>query len=224
VAGDTVARAFEDRANRPGGGHWEGLPIERLPLAYIKYDQDVRLLEWNPAAERIFGYSKEEAVGKIATELIVQDPICDHIRGILSRIWAGDFDAHSVNKNLTKDGRVIECDWFNTPILDGAGKVMGGISLAREVTGRRLPNLTDVEISQVRDRDLALLKRMTSRQCEVLRLVASGHRTKDIASKLQVGVKTVEMHRARIMDTLDIHDVAGLTRFAIRVALISAYD
>jgi len=154
----------------------------------------------------------------------VQDPICNHIREILSRIWAGDYDAHSVNKNLTKDGRVIECDWFNTPILDGAGKVTGGISFAREVTGRRLPNLSDVEMSQVRDRDLALLKRMTSRQCEASRLVAKGYRTKDIASKLQVGVKTVEMHRARIMDTLNIRDVAGLTRFAIRVALISAYD
>lgn len=216
--------AFDDRENRSGRGHWEGLPIERMPLAYLEYDHDVRVLEWNPAAERMFGYTKREAVGQIATELIVPDQVHDRIREVLSRIWAGDFDAHSVNENLTKDGRIIECDWFNTPIVDGDGKVTGAISFVRDVSVRRDPNLSDIETSGVRDRDLALLERMTCRQREVLRLVARGHRTRNIASELQVSVKTVEMHRAHIMDTLDIHDVPGLTRFAIRAGRISAYE
>jgi PAS domain S-box-containing protein len=219
-----VARVFDDRPNRTGRGHPDGLPIERLPLAYIAYDHNVRLLEWNPAAERIFGYTKQEALGKIATELIVPAPVCDHIRDVLKRIWAGDLDAHSINMNLTKDGRVIECDWFNTPIRDDHGNVIGAISLAREVTIHPCLNLSDIEMSRVRDHDFALLERMTPRQREVLRLVAKGHRTRDIASALHLSVKTVEMHRARIMETLDIHDIPGLTRFAIRVSLISAFD
>jgi PAS domain S-box-containing protein len=224
MAGGIVARVFDDRENGSGRGHWEGLVIERLPLAYIKYDHDVRLLDWNPAAERIFGYTKREAVGQIAMELIVPGQVCDHIRHVLGRIWEGDFEAHSVNENLTKDGRIIECDWFNTPILDSDGKVTGAISLARDVSVRRDPNLNSVEMSRVRDLDIALLERMTCRQREVLRLVARGYRTRNIASELQVSVKTVEMHRAHIMDTIDIHDVPGLTRFAIRVGLVSAYE
>src|SRR6476620_102280 len=104
MAGGTVARVFDDREDGSGNGHWEGLHIERMPLAYLEYDHDVRLLEWTTAAERIFGYTKREAVGQIALELIVPSQICDQIREVVSRIWAGDFDAHSVNENLRKDG------------------------------------------------------------------------------------------------------------------------
>jgi DNA-binding NarL/FixJ family response regulator len=66
------------------------------------------------------------------------------------------------------------------------------------------------------------LDRLSARQREVLTLIAEGHSTKEIAFKLKLSVKTVETHRAQLMDRLDIHDVAGLVRFAIRVGLISS--
>lgn len=59
-----------------------------------------------------------------------------------------------------------------------------------------------------------------ARQREILQLIAEGKHTKEIAAILGVGVKTVETHRARLMDRLDIHDVAGLVRFAIRAGLV----
>jgi DNA-binding NarL/FixJ family response regulator len=65
------------------------------------------------------------------------------------------------------------------------------------------------------------LVRLTSRQREVLQLVAEGHSTKEIATKLKLGVRTVETHRAQLMERLDIHDVPGLVRFAIRTGLVS---
>jgi len=65
------------------------------------------------------------------------------------------------------------------------------------------------------------LERLTSRHREVLQLIAEGNTTKAIAAKLKLSVKTIETHRAQLMDRLDIHDVAGLVRFAIRVGLIS---
>lgn len=64
------------------------------------------------------------------------------------------------------------------------------------------------------------LERLTSRHREVLQLIAEGNSTKDIAARLGLSVKTIETHRAQLMDRLDIHDVAGLVRFAIRVGLI----
>jgi DNA-binding NarL/FixJ family response regulator len=66
------------------------------------------------------------------------------------------------------------------------------------------------------------LERLTPRQREVLQLIAEGNTTKEIARKLNVSVKTVETHRAQLMDQLDIHDVAGLVRYAIRVGLVAA--
>jgi DNA-binding NarL/FixJ family response regulator len=65
------------------------------------------------------------------------------------------------------------------------------------------------------------LEELTPRQCEILQLIAEGHSTKEIAGMLKLGVKTVETHRSRLMDRLDIHDVAGLVRFAIRAGLVT---
>lgn len=62
--------------------------------------------------------------------------------------------------------------------------------------------------------------RLTPRQREVLRQVAEGHTTKAIARSLGVSVKTVETHRAQLMDRLDIHEIAGLVRYAIRTGLV----
>jgi DNA-binding NarL/FixJ family response regulator len=64
------------------------------------------------------------------------------------------------------------------------------------------------------------LERLTPRQREVLQLIAEGYTTKAIASRLHVSVKTVETHRAQLMDRLGIHDVPGLVRFALRRGLI----
>ena len=66
------------------------------------------------------------------------------------------------------------------------------------------------------------LERLTPRQIEVLRLVSEGHRTREIASKLGLSVKTVESHRGEVMKRLGIHDVVSLVRFAMRVGLITA--
>ena len=63
---------------------------------------------------------------------------------------------------------------------------------------------------------------LTSRQREVLQLIAEGHSTKAIAGRLDLSVKTVETHRAQLMNRLAIHDVAGLVRYAIRKGLVRA--
>jgi DNA-binding NarL/FixJ family response regulator len=65
-------------------------------------------------------------------------------------------------------------------------------------------------------------EQLTARQREVLQLIAEGQSTKEIANLLCVSIKTAEAHRSQIMDRLDIHDVAGLVRYAIRTGLISA--
>ncbi|MBM3344874.1 MAG: response regulator transcription factor [Betaproteobacteria bacterium] len=62
---------------------------------------------------------------------------------------------------------------------------------------------------------------LTPRQREILQLIAEGQGTKEIAFKLGLSVKTVETHRAQIMDRLNIRDVPGLTRFAIRTGMVS---
>lgn len=64
------------------------------------------------------------------------------------------------------------------------------------------------------------LGRLTSRQREILQLIAEGCSTKQIAQRLDLSVKTVETHRAQLMERLEIHDVPGLVRLAIRTGLV----
>jgi DNA-binding NarL/FixJ family response regulator len=64
------------------------------------------------------------------------------------------------------------------------------------------------------------LELLTRRQREVLQLIAEGLSTKEIATRLDLSAKTVETHRAELMERLDIHGVAGLVRYAIRVGIV----
>ena len=62
---------------------------------------------------------------------------------------------------------------------------------------------------------------LTARQREILQLIAEGHTNKEIAKMLNLSVKTVETHRTQLMDRLDIHDIPGLVRYAIRIGLVA---
>jgi len=112
------------------------MQIDRMPLAYILFDADFRVLDWNPAAERILGYTKGEALGMRTNDL---NPPSFHGEAtkIMVRIRAGDMAAHSVNENLTKDGRTIICEWFNTPLFTDDGRFGGLLCLGNDVTERK---------------------------------------------------------------------------------------
>lgn len=64
------------------------------------------------------------------------------------------------------------------------------------------------------------LEKLSSRQREILQLIAEGNSRREIAEKLNISVKTFDSYRAQLMDHLNIHDVAGLVRFATRVGLV----
>ena len=69
-------------------------------------------------------------------------------------------------------------------------------------------------------RELTPLERLSPRQREILQLIAEGHSTKEMAYRLNLSVKTIETHRTQLMERLDIHDIAGLVRFALKAGII----
>lgn len=86
----------------------------------------------------------------------------------------------------------------------------------RFVSAALAPYLEQVDAGEIAERPP-----LTPRQREVLQLIAEGHSTRNIAEKLNVSVKTIETHRAQIMERLGIRDVASLTRYALRVGMVS---
>jgi len=103
-------------------------------------------------------------------------------------------------------------------LLVALHRVVGGeIYLSREISSRLVKKLPLQQIVLAQ----SPLERLTARQREILQLIAEGQTTKAIALILKVSPKTVEYHRAKLMERLGIFDIPGLVRFALQVGLIA---
>jgi two-component system, cell cycle sensor histidine kinase and response regulator CckA len=109
--------------------------FEHTPLAVIEWDTQLRITEWSPSAERVFGYSRQEAIGRDAS-LLVPPALKAHVDGIGRQLLTQKSGTRSTNDNITKGGRTISCEWYNTPLVDESGQVLGVASLVQDVTER----------------------------------------------------------------------------------------
>ena len=112
---------------------------------------------------------------------------------------------------LLKDSDLAELD------LAIHSAVRGGSYLTPAVSRHVIRDFTHRSPS-----DAGPFERLTPRQTEIVQLIAEGHRNAEIAAILGMSAKTVETHRTQLMNRLDIHDVTGLVRYAIRVGLVPA--
>ncbi len=109
--------------------------FEHTPLAVVEWDLQFRVTAWNPSAERVFGYSRQEAVGQHGSFIVPA-----HFRQYVDQVWQDLINqrggTRNTNDNVTKDGRTISCEWYNTPLVDDSGRVLGVASLVQDVTER----------------------------------------------------------------------------------------
>ena len=110
------------------------LLIDRMPFGCIMWDADFKAQLWNPAAEKIFGFTSGEVIGKHPTSFLVPEEERSDVDDLLNRLMQGDRLAHSVNENLTKAGHRIICEWHNTPLIGADGKAHAVISMVDDVT------------------------------------------------------------------------------------------
>ena len=114
------------------------LHFQQTPLGVIDWNTDFQVTEWNPAAEKIFGYSRAEALERTPLGFIVPETIKPTIDEIWHSLINNTGGKRSTNENLTKDGNVIVCEWYNTPLVNEAGNVIGVSSLVQDVTERAM--------------------------------------------------------------------------------------
>lgn len=113
---------------------------------------------------------------------------------------------------LLKDSGPEELELAIITVMRGESYLDSRVSALVSAYVRQVEDVTDP------------LDKLTTRQREVLQLIAQGASSKDIAKTLDISLKTVEAHRGQLMKTLNINDIAGLVRFAIRTGLITAED
>ncbi len=132
---DIMRRVEAEQRSRRAEARMQ-LAIRQMPLGFIEWNPQAEVLVWNPRAEKIFGYAAAEVLGQAIFPRIVAPAA----RVQVDQVWA-DFSrssdgTHSTSENITKDGRLIVCEWFNTPLLGADGKVEGVFSLLQEITER----------------------------------------------------------------------------------------
>ena len=112
------------------------LLINRMPFGCIMWDAEMKARIWNPAAEMIFGFKADDVIGLHPFEFIVPEQGKEKVSPILDRLEQGDPLAHSINENLTSDGRRIICEWHNTPVPGPGGATEAVISIVQDITQR----------------------------------------------------------------------------------------
>ncbi|PHJ64307.1 histidine kinase [Nostoc linckia z18] len=113
------------------------LLVQQTPVAVIEWDTNYHVTDWNPAAERIFGYSKQEALGR-EFKFIIPEKIQPEMERVSVEIISQQGGNYSVNENVTKDGKMIICAWYNNPLVNVDGELVGIASLADDITEQKV--------------------------------------------------------------------------------------
>lgn len=111
--------------------------LQNTPLAAISWDASFHCIQWNKAAENMFGYSASEALGNHAIDLIIPDSGKEEMNELLKLIIAQKSGSQNTNENKTKHGNTIICNWYNTVIVNDDGIGIAVVSLAEDITPRK---------------------------------------------------------------------------------------
>ena len=169
------------------------LQKEQSPLAYVDWDLDSRIIGWNKAAEDLFGYTKEEVIGhKTSMDLIIPDWEQSEIEVLFNNLKKRSGNVIHRNYNITKDGRIITCEWYNYNLTNADGNILGITAIGIDIT-EKLHIQEEMEIKNVQ------LEKGIKEKNILLKEVH--HRVKNnmaiIASMLSLQSNTIEDRRLR---------------------------
>jgi DNA-binding NarL/FixJ family response regulator len=195
--------------------------------ALLEKTEDIEVV-----GEAMDGEQAVEMTERLAPDVLVIDIGMPRLNGIqaIERVHALDLDTQAIVLSMHSDETLVR-----QALRNGAK----GYLLKRSVTEELLlavraasqgetylsPGISEILLGdyltlQSRAQEPSAFEQLTPREREVLQLIAEGHTNMSIAQTLDVSVKTVEKHRANLMNKLDTHEVAGLTRIALKHGLI----
>ena len=180
--------------------------VDRLTSPAFIMGKDGTIAFWNQAAEHTFGFRASEAEGKPLDALIGGETACYAAISEASRRGNASFSTEF----RTKMGHGVPLAVMVDAVSDHGGDATYFLLTARAGAARAAaPTGSRQELDS-----------LTQRQREVLELIAEGWSTRHIAQKLKLSVKTVETHRAHLMQRLKVDSVAKLVRYAVAVGLV----
>ncbi|MGK7919174.1 MAG: PAS domain S-box protein, partial [Trichodesmium sp.] len=123
--------------------------VENTPLGVIEWDNEFRLQRWSQQAEKIFGWQAEEVIGIQVNnwELIYPEDL-EKVGSLMEQLRQGNIPRNTcLNRNYTKDGKVINCEWYNSAFFDEKGNLISILSLVLDVS-ERIQAQIELQLSQ----------------------------------------------------------------------------
>ncbi len=113
--------------------------IENSPLAVIEFDSQFRVIRWSKEAERMFGWTSREMIGRAMSDVkwVFEDDVARVAQAFGGSLTGKAPGRLSINRNYRKDGSVIWCEWYNSWIHDTTGELTSVFSQVLDVTGRK---------------------------------------------------------------------------------------
>jgi PAS domain S-box-containing protein len=133
---DIVQRKRAEEALRESEERFRNVH-DTAPLAFVVWDLDTSVTEWNKKAEEVFGWTREDVVGSNFFDFLIPEKDRPHVKDIVNSLLKGKLQSRSINDNLTKEGKTIICEWNNSLLHDKDGNIIGVISLGLDITDRK---------------------------------------------------------------------------------------
>jgi PAS domain S-box-containing protein len=112
--------------------------INNTPLAIIEYDRDMVVTKWNDQAEKIFGWKASDAIGRKINDDIVYEHDWHIVHKEIARLNRDrSQQMASENRNITRDGKIIHCQWYNSVLRDAEGNVAAYLSLVNDISNQK---------------------------------------------------------------------------------------
>ncbi len=113
------------------------LLVQQTPLAVIEWSLDGKVCQWNPAAEKMFGYSRPEVIGCHANPLMAFNISPEQFEQHWQNLLACQGGSCHTSQHQTPDGKTLFCEWYNLPLIEPNGKAIGVTSLVQDITQRK---------------------------------------------------------------------------------------
>jgi PAS domain S-box-containing protein len=198
--------------------------FENSPLAAIEWDRDFRVSRWSATAEKIFGWSSAQVMGKRLGEWQFVVPAdAERIGKVMNRFMTGTETSNvTINQNYCQDGTIVNCEWYNSVLLDNEGQMESVFSLALDVTHRH-------QVERMKDEFIAVVSHelrtpMTSIYGS-LKMLASGllqHQPEKEKRLLTIAVDSTDRLMRLVNDILDIERIeSGTVQMSKSVSNVS---
>jgi PAS domain S-box-containing protein len=173
-AAEAASTAFQERLT---------FLIQKTPIGIIEWNTEFKVIGWNPAAEKIFGYSEAEMLNQHAIEIVPESDRI-HVAEVMQSLIAQEGGYFSINNNIHKDQTLITCEWINTPLQSAQGEAMGIFSMVQDISDRKAVEAIILQKSQALEQALQDLQNAQLQMVQSEKMSSLGNLVASVAHEI----------------------------------------